>query len=298
MPFPHARLGLILFCLATFPLLGASPAPARERIWRKATFTWVKLVPREPGSPSNDHPAAFAFDPLADQLGAIRVRVKAGTDPLFSTDEMKVFLDPLQQAFAAAGPDDDVELVSTYRRSGTALTLPRAATVRLFHQDGALQVIVHDARMDFLLPYYNSNVKPAFVIGSRTAPGQVQLQCPGAASRRPDWLAIPDALLAPASPAVPAPAAAPAPVAVPVPPPPPPAPAAPAPAAVPAPPPAPTAAPAPPAPAQAPAPRPARDPAYYQQQEERLRALKHLREENLITEEEYQQKRKAILDEI
>jgi hypothetical protein len=45
-------------------------------------------------------------------------------------------------------------------------------------------------------------------------------------------------------------------------------------------------------------PGPARDPAFFEQQEQRLRGLKHLRDENLVTEEEYQKKRLAILDEL
>jgi hypothetical protein len=49
-----------------------------------------------------------------------------------------------------------------------------------------------------------------------------------------------------------------------------------------------------PVPAAAPAP-PVRDAAFYAAQTERLRALKKLRDEHLITEAEYQAKREAIL---
>lgn len=45
-----------------------------------------------------------------------------------------------------------------------------------------------------------------------------------------------------------------------------------------------------------PAARPPRDAAFYEEQEQRLRALQRLRERNLITEEEYQRKRKEIVD--
>jgi hypothetical protein len=38
-----------------------------------------------------------------------------------------------------------------------------------------------------------------------------------------------------------------------------------------------------------------RDAAFFAEQEERLRTLKRMREENLITEEEYQQKRRDVL---
>ena len=48
------------------------------------------------------------------------------------------------------------------------------------------------------------------------------------------------------------------------------------------------------APAPAPAPA-ARDEAFYEAQAQRLRALKKLRDENLLSEAEYQEKREAIL---
>jgi hypothetical protein len=56
---------------------------------------------------------------------------------------------------------------------------------------------------------------------------------------------------------------------------------------------------APPAPAPAAergATRPKRDEAFYEEQEQRLRALKRLRDSGLITEDEYQRKRREILD--
>jgi hypothetical protein len=39
-----------------------------------------------------------------------------------------------------------------------------------------------------------------------------------------------------------------------------------------------------------------RDAAFLEEQENRLRTLKRLRDANLVTEEEYQRKRKEILD--
>jgi hypothetical protein len=74
--------------------------------------------------------------------------------------------------------------------------------------------------------------------------------------------------------------------------------AAPAAAVLPAAAPAATVAPAPPAPAAAPPlPRP-RDPGYADDVEQRLLTLKRLRDRGLISEEEYQQKRKEILQQL
>lgn len=250
--------------LAAAAPMAAAPAAAPRQEWKVAGFTWVKLVPREAGSPPNDHPAAFARASLAARLGAVQLRAPDGDTPLFAQKELAAILEPLCQAFASAGPDQDVQLLSTYRREGSVLNPATAATVRLFHQGGALQMIVHDARKDFLAEDHATEKKPAFTFGSRTAPGEVQVLGPGTTSQRPDWLGFPDA-----------PAAAPAPV----------------PAAAPAP-----AAPAPDVAAVQPAGPPAWDPAAFERQEQRLKGLKRLREENLISEEEYQEKRKQVLD--
>jgi hypothetical protein len=293
------RLACVLACLALAPGVSApAAAPAQRQAWRLASFTWIKLVPREAGAPPNDHPADLAPEPLAARLRSIQFQGPGGEEPLFTVQEVAVFLDALRQAFAAARPDQDVQLLSTYRRAGNAFVTPRAVTVRLFRQGGALQAIVHDARLDFLGDYLANEVQPNFVFGSRAAAGAVRLACPGATLRRPDWVSLPDPAAAVQTP-VPAPAPAPAPAPTPEPAP------APAPAPEPTPGPAPNPAPTPgPVPAAAvpgtPAPasaRPARDAAFFEQQEQRLRALKHLRDENLISEAEYQEKRRRILDE-
>lgn len=133
-------------------------------------------------------------------------------------------------------------------------------TARLFLKGGALNLIVHDTRLDFMGRYVAEQVLPAFVYGTRASASGAKLEAPGATCLRADWLALPLT----ASPAVPA---------------------------------APTSATAPAAPAAALAPATAgpRDAAFYEAQTERLRALKRLRDEHLITESEYQAKREAIL---
>jgi Short C-terminal domain len=45
-------------------------------------------------------------------------------------------------------------------------------------------------------------------------------------------------------------------------------------------------------------PQRARDAAYFEEQEYRLRTLKRLRDSNLISEDEYQQKRREVLDKL
>jgi hypothetical protein len=153
----------------------------------------------------------------------------------------------------------------------------------LFVQGANLQMIVHDARFDFYDKYRGTNTEPRFTSGSRNSASGADVQGAGLASPRPDWLSIPlNSLMsvagAPQAPAAPATVAAPAPAA--------PAQVQPGAAAVVA---------APPAAAVAPAPRRPLDAAGADDIERRLETLKRLRDRNLITEEEYQQKRKEIL---
>ena len=248
----------------------------KQRSWRLGEFTTVELVPREPDAASNQHPAQWSVDALRQQLALVHVDLRGVSQPLFAADELGALVQPLVHALALAKPDDDVLLLSTHRRGNGILIAPFGITARLFVQDGGLQLIVHDARLDFVDTYIGTRIGPRFTFGSRVKAGNVALQSVSATSRRADWLSIPAG--------VPAAAAAPA---------------------------AATAASIPPAPAllappvaakpasspqstAAPAVRP-RDPGFAEEIEQRLLTLKRLLDKRLISEEEYQQKRKEVL---
>ncbi len=262
----------LVLCLSLFGAglpAHAAPEPTR-RSWPIGQFTSVDLVAREPDGLDNQHPADWPPELLRRQLGAVRTNTVDGPAALFSADELDALVVPLSQALALAKPKDDVLLLSTSRRGGAFFIAPSGVTARLFVLDGALQLIVHDARLDFYNTYVGSRIEPTFKFGSRSKAGNAVLQSPAAMSRRGDWLAISPTGAAAAVPVAPTvPAAAPA-----------------AEAAKPRPPPA-------TAPAAAP-PRP-RDPGFAEDVEQRLLVLKRLFDRGLITEAEYQQKRKDVL---
>jgi len=271
-----------------------------KKIWQISEFTNVQRVPREAGTPPNQHPALVQVEGLRQQLGAIALMVKGKPEPLFGSDELADLLEPLRQALSVARPDEDLLLLSTSRR-GLGFLMPELTlTARLFVQGDQLNLIVHDPRVDFVSQYRgtNFNLAPKWVYGSRTAQGSPTLQSVSAGTRRADWIAMPMGaaaavttapvaaqavpLAAPAA-GQPAPLAAPAALAVPL---------LAAPAAAPA------AVAAPVAPAAAAAPAVAakpRDAAFVDEQEFRLKTIKRLRDSGLITEDEYQQKRREIL---
>jgi len=264
-------LGTMLAALA--PVAAQASEPGQTQ-WRLNNFTWLKLVPAEAGAPANAHPATLSEEALVAALGPVQALVEGQSVPLFAKDELKGLARPLREALALARPGEDLILLSTFKRGGGFMEMAVGLTARLFVADSALHLIVHDARLTFMDRYSADRTLPTFVYGSRAAASGVALEAPHATGRRADWLSFP---LAP----VPAPAAAP--VAAPVP--------APASAVTPV-----AAPPKAAAPAPAPAPPPAaRDEAFYEAQAQRLRALKKLRDENLLSEAEYQEKREAIL---
>jgi hypothetical protein len=244
-------------------LLAQGQAPttnAKQRVWQVREFSRIELAPREAGAEPNQHPATVSADVLRQQLAPIQFTGRNGAQALFSADEVGELVGPLAQALGRAGPGDDVLLLSSARRAGDIFVSPLAVTVRLFVQGGQLQFIVHDARFEFYDVYRGTQALPRFSYGSRSAAGAVSVQSAGVTNRRADWLAIP--LQAAATPASPPVVAAPAAVAAP-----------------------PPAAPA----------RKALDAPAVEDIERRLETLKRLREKNLITEDEYQQKRREIL---
>jgi len=238
---PLRRRALLTRLLCIASVVGCVPVAtaAGQRNWQIHEFTRVELSAREAGAAPNQHPASISADTLREQLGSARLATPQGSTPLFAADELAELAGPLSQALKAAGPGDDVLLLSSARREGGLLASPTALAARLFVHGGQLQLIVHDARFEFFDVYRGTKVVPRFNFGSRNAVGRVALEAANATQQRADWLQM---------------------------------------AAI--------AAPAATAPAQGDA------------IEQRLERLKRLREKNLISEDEYQHKRKEILNQL
>ncbi|MDR3671624.1 MAG: SHOCT domain-containing protein [Holophaga sp.] len=258
---PYAALALLM--------VPASLSAAKtKRLWDFAPYSFVRRSPAEKGAPANSQPIQVDGATLVQALGTVRVVTKAGEEPLFNPKEIETFAYPMAEALALAQPGDDLELLSTATRSRKLFGSSLAVTGRLFVQDGKLNLIVHDARLDFI--YYVSlggDWMPKFDFGSRTKKAaDVVLKAPGGEVRRADWVVLP--LVPPAPQAVSAPPAAVA-------------------QRIPA---------TQPVPAAAPA--PAVQPAASLRAvstEEHLRELKRFREQGLITEEEYAKEKQDLL---
>ena len=244
-----------------------------RQLWRITDYTTIELVAREPGAPDNQHPWTVDADKLRSWLAQVNVLRNGTPKPLFAADELGNISPAIAEALANARPDQDIALVSSGHHEDNSFFGITAVTARLFVVDGHLNLIVHDARVDFYDAARGSGMAPHFTIGSRTSEGTWPVRSAGAINKRGDWLVLdtvePHAPVAPPAPAAPAMVAPPAPVA-------PQAPVAPAPVVAPV----PQAPPAPAAPTDA---------------EQRLMQLKHLYDKGLITKSEYDKKRAEIL---
>ena len=244
---PRGWMLRMMLSLALAPSLVLANEPGRTQ-WKLADFTWVKLVPAEPGAPVNAHPAKLTEAALVAALLPVQVSVEGRDIPLFAKDELAGLTKALLEALSLARPGDDLILLSTHRRGGGFMNQPQGLTVRIFVREGALNLIIHDARLEFMDRYLADSTLPEFAYGSRTVVSAIDFRDESATRLRRDWLAIPLAA-APAEPATAAPAA----------------------------------------------PVSDRNAAFYEAQAQRLKALKRLREENLLSEVEYQNIREAIL---
>lgn len=250
---------------------GMAPASERvvgglQRVWKLGEFSALRLSAKADGSGPNAHPATLDAAALQMALLGLQFEATPGVwKPLLVAADLQDLSQALARALALATPQDDVLLMASARYDGALLGLQRSVLARLFVRQGALHILVQEARADVLASYRAAHILPAYDFGSRQTASASKIRAAGATSLRPDWLAL-DLAPAPAAALAPGAAVAPAPLAAPV-------------AMPPAPPPAPG----------------LRDKAFFEQQAQRLEGLKSLYDKGLISDAEYLQKRAEIL---
>ncbi len=179
-----------------------------RQLWRITDYTTIELVAREPGAPDNQHP--WTVDPAAlrSWLAQINVLRNGAPKPLFAADELGNIVPAITDALANARPDQDIALVSSGHHEDNSFFGITAVTARLFVLDGHLNLIVHDARVDFYDAARGSGMAPHFTIGSRASEGTWPIRSAGALNKRGDWLVLdsvePRAPAPPVAPAAPA----------------------------------------------------------------------------------------------
>ncbi len=227
---------------------------------------YVRIETSEPGAEPNEHPDPIEAASLRAALAQVRIAGRSA-GPLLTAEELDEICAPLATALGRASPGQDVSFAVSGRHGILGPLAPREVTTgRVFRRDGRLQLIAGLVHRDFDNQFRGTGELIAFEPGRRA--GRVEpgpsISVPESLGtvRRTDWVALAPA---PAAPITPPPTVAP-PLMAP----------APAPAAV--------------------APPPATDAdAIYRRVAERMKALKKLLDEGLISQQEYEARRSELL---
>lgn len=254
----------------------------KNLMWSAGQYDQVYLWA---GASRNAHPRNLNVDPLALLLNKISAKSGGKTLPIFGESAAQELARGLVVAIARAEPRHDLRFFITSRANGGIFANRLAHSGTAFLDERGLNLIFGEVNAEFFQTWKGTRQAREFDFGTRTAASKVVLMADGLTQPRGDWVIIP--LGAPAAAAPPpqtvlGPATtqgvgdatvyqsvgnvAPAPVA-----------------------PAPVAAVAAPAKGSE---------QFFQVQEARLKAIKRLREQNLISEEEYQAKRREILKDL
>jgi hypothetical protein len=226
---------------------------------------YVRIERIEDGAPPNDQPLAITATQLRTMLEKLEFSKDDSNEPIFSAEELTEISAPLSTALARAGPREDVTFaVSGKHGSSVAAAVFQSKTLttgRLFVKNGAINIIFNEIHGEFEDRLRATGWLAPFVPGSRNKTASVVVvAAPGvgyASRNRRDWIQLAENTV-PAAPSARNPAATGI------------------------------------APGAATGSAPQGD-AYYQDIEKRLTLLKGLKDKGLITEQEYNDKRKDIL---
>lgn len=237
-------------------------AAGQQKAWKYGEFSGIRLQARERDAPMNDHPLKPDVTVVERALASVEI-VKSNDRvvPLLDAAEARSLAVSLSLALDKASSQEDVLVFSSARRESGMLALPATVVARIFMAQGQLNLIVQEARADLVAKIRSTRLMPELSFGSRSQASGVQLKTSKGQLKRPDWVVLP--MTERVEPALQQPVATPQ--------------------------------VAQPAVAVSGA---GRDAAYFKAQAARLEGLRQLREQSLISEDEYQQKRKAIIDDL
>ena len=244
-------------------LLGNSPATTANadtdtrKVWPIDDFSFVRLVPSGNDAAPNLPQAEVSETLLVQLLSSVKLPKGKGTEPLFSVAEAWRLAPALREALASASPQEDVLLQSSARRAENSLEAPSVITARLYVTAEGLQLVVQATRFDYYDRWRGTGKTPDFPPATRQPTGTTPLNSLLAKNQAPSWLVFPLSRDLKAATLAPPPVQ--------------------------------------PKATTAPAVASPRDASFFNEQAQRLDGLKSLRDKNLITEAEYQQKRAEVL---
>jgi len=161
----------------------------------RTEYGFVRIEHIEPEAGENTQPFDVSEDALKQALRSLRVKGNFGNaEPVFTDDELTTMVPALATALAKAGPKEDVTFASPGRHGLFGDNSPRTVTTgRLFVRNQQLNLIFGLIQYPFEqnLIDNSSELRP-FTPGSRRAPIENRSTIAGNQARlvgdRPDWV--------------------------------------------------------------------------------------------------------------
>ncbi len=154
---------------------GGRPLVVRpsERDDQVVAYVWqqqgqfIRIETAESGAISHQHPFSLTSKQIAHALGQVRF-TKAATAPILTNDAIERIAAPLAEALGSATPEQEVTFAVTYRPPGIGLLMPRRVTTgRLFRENDGLHLIIGLLQTPYEEEMLATGMRIAFNPGSR-----------------------------------------------------------------------------------------------------------------------------------
>jgi hypothetical protein len=165
--------------------------PKQQPVRKFGEYSAVSLVAIEAGAVQNQQPLTIKEQDIVAMLEDLTFdRGDGRSKPLFDREEARVVADELSRAFAKAEPGQDVVVMSTSRRNEGAVSLPTTVALRAFVSAQQINFIVGESRADLLSMVRHTGIAPSVNFGSRQTASAVRLSSRQAEVRRADWISF------------------------------------------------------------------------------------------------------------
>ncbi len=209
-----ATLGGLAGCAAT--TAGHEGAEVVRTVWQgRGQFVAIEQQDRGPGGApaANDHPADIPADRLRSAFAAVHVRLPGRDNvvPLFHDPELRILGDNIHAGLAAAGPGEDVTfaVIGQHALLAGFLKERKVTAGRVFCRNGRLTIIFGDVLRD-VKDNEDRRLSPLLGGSRAAAPPHdwtlaTQAGSEAFAMERPDWITFPLAGAAVSGAAIPPP---------------------------------------------------------------------------------------------
>jgi hypothetical protein len=167
------------------------------RYQHRSEFGFVRIEHIESGAPDNAHPYTISADAMTKAMAKLKIKGAIGSDnkPLFAEEELAEIASPLAAALSSATAKEDVTFAVPGRHGWLGKYSGKTVTTgRVFVRDGKLHIIfglIHDP---FELESWENDRLPPFTPGSRhTRLEHTVTVAPvnvRMSEKRPEWVAL------------------------------------------------------------------------------------------------------------